>query len=991
MASTISIDSIDFSNVQFNTPQFDTPQNTNTNEHLFEVSKSTNELIKHKRGTNPSINKLYDIIDTIDKVHNGKDTIPQDLQNQINLYAKGSNEQAKKQCYDKINIINQQESNYDCLLTYADTTRFKSSFNYPNIATYNYLYFNESTYQNVINGLDQFNYTEQIYLSDSRIFFDIDYSSNKNTIEELIQLLNFIEEFTHSFSQSTEEPLIPYGIIEYSHRFNITQLISVPLFQEHVFNPEQSKITIMIFENTHPEFTKDLSTHIYLNGYAPRDKIERYMKNYIPSDFCPTLFDRTIYKTTKQALRQSFSPKVDVKAKTVRPLSDNMIPFIKEYYNNPIVKNIILNLRGAPMISDILINLPEPQFGNQNSKAITNSSKKSKINEINPSIYQFISISDEQKGIEFDTTDIGYLVQQLKLNNYEFHQKTFQLITNCVLTEEEFREEFYNIQLPTTNQYSASDNEDFLNKVYQLKGYKQDLSNMRPLYSIKAIISHGYLKIKAKKPDEITPEDIIMKKKLKYIKEKVNCYIDKYSQISFCAHSDKFFNVFDFKPDMSKREKLLYNCFINVDNNFIYYPFKKVAFKDITQFRTYFKMNGKKANEIRDLLTVFMNEKDYKRKSIKYKYSKLTEQQLNEYTNECNILLKYLESSFKYPEDFKLYISFYSSKFNQKTTLNKGIINQGTETTAGQDSLKTLFNDLLEDYIEIYSGDVNNLNKALNGTYFKGDLLVIEETPQNIKDKNNLINVLKMYSSKEYITVEEKGMRPEKIENKNDIIINSNYTLSPLFTKKQDCDALLKRFKIFTRQSLNMKDPELNRILDRFKKSNDKFILRHHLYKMIKHSTTLDYSYFIQHSRELNQLETLYLNSATTVSDSDKNETNMSLPVFKEWFKTNYIEKSNNSIVISKLLKYFQSNKNQQYKNMKQATFKSTLMRILNVGIDNELKMDSKGRLIMTNATDSDYEKIYTYFFEYCELETNNIFPSSESSPEINQNIFNSN
>ena len=263
MATFTSIDSIDFTNVQFNTPQFQNTNNTNDSES--KAFKATKEMTKNVRGTNPSINKLYDIIDSIDKrsrntnaKNYGENPISQDLQNQINLYAKGSYQQAKQQCYDKIKIIEQQESNYDCLLTYADTTKFKSSFNYPNIATYNYIYFNESTYQNVINGLDKYNYTEQIYLSNSRIFFDIDFDTHKNTIEELIQLLNFIEEFTHSFPQFTEEPLIPYGIIEYSSRFDISQLKDLPLFQQHVFNPEQSKITIMIFENTHPEFTKDL-------------------------------------------------------------------------------------------------------------------------------------------------------------------------------------------------------------------------------------------------------------------------------------------------------------------------------------------------------------------------------------------------------------------------------------------------------------------------------------------------------------------------------------------------------------------------------------------------------------------------------------------------------------------------------------------------------------------------------------------------------------
>ena len=111
---------------------------------------------------------------------------------------------------------------------------------------------------------------------------------------------------------------------------------------------------------------------------------------------------------------------------------------------------------------------------------------------------------------------------------------------------------------------------------------------------------------------------------------------------------------------------------------------------------------------------------------------------------------------------------------------------------------------MLEGYLNIISGDVNNLNKTLNGGYFMGDITCIEELPQHIKDIDNLVNVIKMYSSKEYLTLELKGANPIKKLNESDIVINTNHTVRPLFKNKNDCEALLKRFKILTRVSIDM-------------------------------------------------------------------------------------------------------------------------------------------------------------------------------------------
>lgn len=874
MATTISIDSIDFANVQFNTPQF---QNNNNTKEL--------------RGTNPSINKLYDIIKNIDK-----NTINQDLQNQINLYAKGSNQQAKQQCYDKIKIIEQQESNYDCLLTYADTTRIKSSFNYPNIATYNYIYFNESTYQNVINGLDKYNYTEQIYLSNSRIFFDIDFDTHKNTIEELIQLLNFIEEFTRQF---TEEPLIPYGIIEYSSRFDISQLKDLPLFQEHVFNPEQSKITIMIFENQHPEFTKDLSTHIYLNGYAPRDKIENYMKYYIPSDFCPKLFDRSVYKTTKQALRQSFSPKVDVQAKTVRPLPDSMIPFIKQWYNNPIIKNVMLNLRGAPMISDTLINLPEPQISTSNpiskisfSKNSSNSSNSSK------SIFSYISVgSGRGKKIESLSGLVKGGESAYKVSQLLMPYKSF------VLTEEEFEAEI-KLLIPDlkTEEWNDVANEEWINnKLLPIVKYQQDLTNIIPLYTLKRNI---YAKIEEQKIlikiEEKSGNPDISKlneydnqiEMLNEIIERIDQYIDIYKYISFASHSFYDINLPENIRKHKKDERVLYNIYKLDDGQYVEAFPRGVIYKNQKAFKDHFKYSGETIDYIERCLTVYHSTSQFNFYRSQYLYLSSNKEQL---LNNVHDLISILRQTFKSEDDFKYYMGFLAMKIRNLTTLNKGIISQPDGKSSGKDALKTFITDLVSSFISIKKCTVEQFNNRLNGEYLKGDLVIFEEMPSNIKEVNLLVNNIKSYSSSRMVNAECKGVDAVEIDNNFDFIINSNHNLSQLFYNKQDCEALLKRFKVLTRKSLNMNDEFIRRTMDKFgwqnQSKSERAAAEYAFYIYLKENDELlPYieAYKILRDKQ-NEVEEIYSLAGVEDTAADKILTGEKIDDFVQRFKKDFI------------------------------------------------------------------------------------------------------
>lgn len=1007
---------IDFSNISFGT--FQTIEQVRQQNEAKSQAKSQTKQVQpqiQQKVSTPNYETSYSTLsDYIKQIETNK--ISKDLQTMIDKYNNSDVQLALQTIKQKLDLIQKQEQAKDVLVVYADTAAVQSSFNFPNTVLNDYRYhctFLNNNEQWIIQNINKYNFTEHNYTNNSRLFFDIDYDPPKTikkyldkgitiTVEdcykELIKLFELIHDLQDKYN------LIAYGIIEYNPTLFDVNDINNNLITE--FNETDN---IHIFSNTHTEFHKILSGHIYLNGYTDRYSIMNYMTYlYISKGFKLDIYDTSVYKTKKQSFRMSYSPKVDIAKHTVRPLADGIIPYITQH------PELLTQLRMTPYQNDKQITKELCSYKqNEDYKQIkpkiekkTNTSKPKTI-----SILQYIFYNPEQEQTQIqepeqeeeqeenedsetqqqtqeiikelssldqrDNADKCTLtnisvVNSRAENSYDMTQK-LNLFKALPLSYDEFKTEFDNIE-----GIDEERKEHIFNKLQYHQDFKADIV----LYTYKKHINN-YITIfnKIKKP---THEQKTIYTDLSKILTKIKFYIDKYAKKCFINHT-----FYDVKTDInyidfSKEMKILNNCCKFVSTGYIYYPYLNKTFNSINQFKTYFGMNGSKANTIFECLTAFEDEQEFKLKSLKSnidnfnlkiekKFNKLTKQQQQELFNKVDILLSYLKQTFKYEEDYKFYLSYYHTKLNRMTTINKGLINQGTLALPAHDSLKTLFNDLLSDYIKIIKADIANVNKSLNGGYFENELLIIEELPQTINEIDNFILKLKENTSVEQITVEKKGLNPYNKQNDNDIIINTNFTVEKMMYNKNNCETLLKRFKIMTRQSLNMNDKQLNYILDEFKQNKDKALLKYCLYKYIKDNTSkqdyISIGYFNYHKNELNHIEEIYMKSATANKTTERIETYLDLNKWIDMFKSNYLDKKNR-LRLKAFTDYLVSQK--VFKEMKTQTLKQLLTTLLLEDKTTKIKLSDDNKVfIFTKAETKDYEKIYNQFYQYVELEEN--------------------
>lgn len=1007
---------IDFSNISFGTFQtIEQVRQQNEAKSQTKQAKSTIQQVQPNVST-PNYETSYSTLsDYIKQIETNK--ISKDLQTMIDKYNNSDIQLALQTIKQKLELIQKQEQAKDVLVVYADTAAVQSSFNFPNTVLNDYKYhciFLNNNEQWIIQNINKYNFTEHNYTNNSRLFFDIDYDPPKTikkyldkgitiTVEdcykELIKLFELIHDLQDKYN------LIAYGIIEYNPTLFDVNDINNNLITE--FN-ETDKIHL--FSNNHPEFHKILSGHIYLNGYTDRYSIMNYMAYlYHSYKFELDIFDTSVYKTKKQSFRMSYSPKVDIAKHTVRPLSDDLIPYITQH------PELLTQIRMTPHQLDkqiIIEDYKQNEDYKQIKPKIEKKTKTSKPKTI--SILQYIFYNPEQEQTqneiqiqeeqeenedsetqqetqeiintnECTLTNIS-VVNSRALNHFDMTQK-LNLFKALPLSYDEFKTEFDNIE---------GIDEERKEKIFNKLQYHQDFKTDIVLYTYKKHINNYFTNFKKiKKP---TLEQITIYTDLSKILTKIKFYIDKYAKKCFINHT-----FYDVKTDInyidfSKEMKILNNCCKFVSNGYIYYPYLNKTFNSINQFKTYFGMNGSKANTIFECLTAFEDEQEFKLKSLKSnidnfnlkiekKFNRLTKQQQQELFNKVDILLSYLHKTFKYDEDYKFYLSYYHTKLNRMTTINKGLINQGTLATSAKDSLKTLFNDLLSDYIKVIKADIANVNKSLNGGYFENELLVIEELPQTINEIDNFILKLKENTSVEKITVEKKGLNPYNKQNDNDIIINTNFTVKNIVYNKNNCETILKRFKIMTRQSLNMNDEQLNYILDEFKQSKDKALLKYCLYKYIKDNTSkqnyISIRYFNYYKEQLNHIEKIYMDSAVSTNTTERIETHSNLNEWIKDFKENYLDK-NNVLRLKAFTDYLIYQK--IFKEMKTQTLKQLLTTLLLEDKTSGIKLNGKGSLVFTNAKQEDYEKIYNQFYQYVELEKTEEpkLKTEEGQPKIN-------
>ena len=852
-------------------------------------------------------------------------------------------EKQKQNFKTKQELIDKQAQTFGLYLHRANTLKGNSSFKLNKFKTYNDIIITSlEVFNKVINKdtITTHNFTEFNYLNVSRIFFDIDFKEEHN-ISDLNNLFVIIGKIADEL-QATKY----YGLIE--------------VVDEEMYDsvPEMFKnikgIYITVNSNL-KQSDKKLSAHIYLNVYSYKDDIEVYMKEYVLCKYNPPkdIFDTSVYKKDIESLRCSISAKVDPSNGSVRYACQETIDLL---LGDP---ELNYNLRISPSSSDTFIDLKrfiESVKCNSGVSSGTSYDGRSTSSNTSPqeitdiSIFQYLDIRCEFGNVKDKLNDV---------NKWELASESLNYYRYSVLSEEEFMENVKLMQIPEVDQqhnYST-----WLDKVNDIikSNYPRDITNLTPLYTLLHKISEYHKTIKQRQKDDLLPleQATLELKQLKLISEKITFYIDKYQKQSFIA-SEKYDVLTTKKFDTEKKYKIINNVIRIVKTLEYYYPVLDLSFKNISEFRAYFKLSGKVANEISDKLTPFLNYREYKQLSLEHEYQHLPVDKKDFLTNLLHRFLDWIKESFVDEEDYKYYLGWWAEKLKllkseeKYKTLNRGLINQGTETEGASDSLKTYFIDLLADYFRLGSVDVNNLNKSLNGTYFESNILVIEELPKTVNNVENLVNIIKMYTSKLNLTIEEKGEKPRNINNSVDLIINTNHTVKSLFKNKNDCEALLKRFRILTRKSLDMTNKDLNDVLDKIRQNREMF--NHTLYNYLLNSC--DSSYYIENKRTENEVMKLYKSVAVADDETEKIKTTSDLKTFTENFKKYFVDK-NKRIRITKLKQYFAVNGLFEQSSVRTFKFnlRVTLGKYVSVSEDKNKEIRIK--------SDEAYEVLYNQYF----------------------------
>lgn len=789
------------------------------------------------------------------------------------------------------------------------------------------------------------NVAEEIKTDYSRIFLDVDMHDTENDKSQLNKLKSFILHFMNDYN------LKCYGYFD----------IKDQAFKE-MFDTSFKKFGfITVVNNTLTD--RILSGHISFNGYQERNAILSYLEYYIndilyQNNNITKIIDTSVIKKNgkRQLLRAVFSAKPLKVIDGILHLREFPKENIPKILNN---KEYIYNIRMTPTSEDILINFPPipkkvytpiPKPINVNTNIPTNipTNNTNTPTQIQQSPNHHISIFQYLHGENITPT----------LNNTASHELMKQLfqLSKSILTPNEFMDELKSIIIPEVYPDDFIPWDQWFDKVAaQLKIY-QDFENPAPIYNLISLLSNKRKELEKQENYEENVDYINIKQIIKRLFK----YLGKYSKLIFVAAKKYDFN--DMDNDYSKIRKLSDNVYSILNDNQYYYPYND-EFYTPAEFKRYFKLSGTTITKFNQYITIYKSHQEYQRCKAAYLVSKLTSIEREHYISNIQKFINIFHDSFVYDDDFKYYLSYFALKLQSNASIRKGLINQGTFTSPAINSFKTLFNEMINNYSVVKQANVNNINKELNGTYFIGDLLIIEELPKKIKNIDNLLNIFREYSNKRTITVEEKGMRPYEITNKCDYIINTNHTTEEMFKDHNDAEGLLKRFRIIIRKSITI-TKEVATLLDDMTEHNNiyQYFLRDYLIN------TVTDKYFKEHKDEYNSIMKKYLATSSDKTTLDKATINLTLSGFIENFHENYMDKDKR-LKLNKFREYLIKAGVLKLANAK--TLKQKLMLILTEGEDLDednklIKLNDNGKVIVIKD-DKAIEIIYNTYFEFDE------------------------
>jgi hypothetical protein len=172
-----------------------------------------------------------------------------------------------------------------------------------------------------------------------------------------------------------------------------------------------------------------------------------------------------------------------------------------------------------------------------------------------------------------------------------------------------------------------------------------------------------------------------------------------------------------------------------------------------------------------------------------------------------------------------------------------------------------------------------------------------------------------------------------------------------MFKNKNDCEALLKRFRILTRKSLDMTDKELNDVLDNIRQDREMFS-----YTLYNYLLSYDSKYFKENKAINNNVMELYTSVAVADDETEKIKTTSDLKTFTENFKKYFVD-SKKRIRITRLKQYFSVNGLFEQSSVR--TFKFNL----SVTLDKCVSVSKDKNKDITIKSDEAYEVLYNQYF----------------------------
>lgn len=885
----------------------------------------------------------------------------------------------------KINVINEQIKNKTTYLHYVDNKISSIQFAHKDESTYHI-----TTLQEVLkNGIDtSLNYSEDCYLDESNIFYDIDcedvnkdnaFTKLQNEFNSFENIYDELTDFTKA--ESLEQNIYIVGIIEYKDNEKINELVK-SINNNDKFN----LIFLKLNDKEQYKDNKDFSGHVFINCYGDRDLINKYiLSKAIEFDYLEkSAFDSTVYvdKGDRQCFRCSFSEKIKYN-EYIRPIHNKIIDLVNddEYIDNFKMMSIAptsesININEFLKQYDYKVKEDIKQVKKQTITKIEGETEDSESDEI-ISIFRYIM--DENK----ELVDVF----NYKLNDDMNHFKLSGLLKaydHMPLTQDELKTEIMSMPIFQSDSLYNCDVKrvkEYKEKLLSKFNYTQDYKNIQPLFTLK---KYAYKHLddykKSCKAADMDIDEEVEKQHLQVI-ESLDYYIRKYKKISFASHSDSFYNIEETRKG-TITTKLMYNVY-GINNGMYFYPLLKKEYNNITELKNAYSLSGTTLKYVQDNITYFDTCEEYEKYVAKYNY--MIYEDKEQLKQDVEDLIKVLSKSFYNINDMYYYLGFLVAKLKSNVTVNKGIINQPKGNESGKDALKTFMTDLLDSYLKIRTPDVENINKPLNGAYLKADLVVLQEIPRKIDDIDKFINRCKEYTDCKKIEVEEKGKNSYKRENTIDFIINTNHNLYKLFYNKSDCEALIKRFRIINRKSININDKFVSSVLDKFgMEKNTKINKAIHEYALYMYLLNSDkaqeyYKYFEENKRVENEYEEILKAAAVETNETDKITTNETVDEYIENFKIRYMRKNTGGkngytkyVKLNDLIEGLM-NKVKAYKDVKnQKTIKQQL-------IANEfISIDGKNYVCI----DKQIKMFYDAYYYYEPVENDN---GKDMSEEVNE------